>query len=113
MKIRHGVLYWADLNPPKGTEAGKVRPVLVIQSDLVNELGHGSTWVLPCTSRCVGENLFRVPLPRKIAGNALDCEIMIDQSRAIDNRRFRQELGPLPRILLNEVKEKLRLLGEL
>ncbi|MEW6271989.1 MAG: type II toxin-antitoxin system PemK/MazF family toxin [Thermodesulfobacteriota bacterium] len=111
--IRHGDLCLADLSPRQGTEPGKSRPVVVIQSDLLNETGHPSTWVLPCTTRLVGENLLRVPLPRGIAGNAADCEVMVDQSRSIDNRRFRKALGKLPRALLGEVKHKLRLLGEL
>jgi mRNA-degrading endonuclease toxin of MazEF toxin-antitoxin module len=38
---------------------------------------------------------------------------MIDQSRAIDNRRFRRMLGRLPAPFMREVKEKLRLLAEL
>jgi mRNA-degrading endonuclease toxin of MazEF toxin-antitoxin module len=38
---------------------------------------------------------------------------MIDQSRAIDNRRLVRRLKPLPRLLLREVEEKLRRLGEL
>ena len=79
MDIRHGVLYLADLNPRRGTEPGKVRPVLVIQSDLLNETGHPSTWVIPCTTRLVGENLLRVSLPKRIAGNDSDCEVMSDR----------------------------------
>ena len=43
MKARRGVLYLADLNPRRGTEPGKVRPVLVIQTDLLNDAGHPST----------------------------------------------------------------------
>jgi mRNA-degrading endonuclease toxin of MazEF toxin-antitoxin module len=54
-----------------------------------------------------------VPLAAGIAGNARECEVMIDQSRAIDNRRFKRKLGVLPASLLREVKEKLRGLGEL
>ena len=38
---------------------------------------------------------------------------MIDQSRAIDNRRFIRRLKPLPAAILREVEEKLRRLGEL
>ena len=113
MKIRRGSLYLADLNPHLGTEAGKVRPVLVVQTDLLNEAEHPSTWVLPCTTRLAGENLLRVPLPKGIAGNRQDCEIMIDQSRAIDNRRFVRVLRPLPGSILREVVEKLRRLGDL
>jgi mRNA interferase MazF len=113
VKARRGVLYLADLNPRRGTEPGKVRPVLVIQSDLLNDTGHPSTWVLPCTTRLTGENLLRVVLPRNIAGNREECEVMVDQSRAIDNRRLAKMLRPLPRIILVEVVEKLRRLGEL
>lgn len=113
MKIRRGVLYLAHLDPVRGTEAGKLRPVLVIQTDLLNEVAHSSTWVLPCTTRLSGENLLRVPLPKGIAGNTRECEVMVDQSRAIDNRRFARALKPLPRAILREVEEKLRRLAEL
>jgi mRNA interferase MazF len=113
VRIRRGFLYLADLQPRLGTEPGKVRPVLVIQTDLLNGVGHPSTWVLPCTTRLSGGNLLRVSLPRRIAGNPKDCEVMIDQSRAIDNRRFVRALESLPPGLLREVEEKLRRLGEL
>jgi mRNA interferase MazF len=113
VRIRRGYLYLADLSPHRGTEAGKVRPVLVIQTDLLNDVRHPSTWVLPCTGRLAGENLLRVPLPRGIAGNREDCEVMIDQSRAIDNRRFLRTLKPLPGSILREVEEKLRRLADL
>lgn len=113
MRARRGVLYLADLNPRVGTEAGKVRPVLVVQTDLLNDAGHPSTWVLPCTTRLTGESLLRVVLPRGIAGNREDCEVMVDQSRAIDNRRLVRRLKPLPRSILAEVTDKLRMLGEL
>ena len=113
MEISHGYLYLADLSPRFGSESGKVRPVLVIQTDLLNEENHPSTWILPCTTRLVGENILRVTLPKNIVGNSESCEIMIDQSRAIDNKRFKKKLKPLPKIILQEVKEKLKFLGEL
>ena len=113
MRIRRGSLYIADLSPRVGTEAGKVRPVLVVQTDLLNGAGHPSTWVLPCTTRLAGENLLRVALPKRIAGNRQECEVMIDQSLAIDNSRLMRALGALPRPVMREVEEKLRRLAEL
>lgn len=113
MKARRGFLYLADLDPRVGTEPGEVRPVLVIQTDLLNEVGHPSTWILPCTTRLTGENLLRVVLPPGIAGNREECEVMVDQSRAVDNRRLVRALKPLPRSILSEVVEKVRRLGEL
>ena len=113
MRIRRGTLYLADLNPRSGTEPGKTRPVLVVQTDLLNEAEHPSTWILPCTTRLAGESVLRVSLPKNIAGNSQDCEVMIDQSRAIDNQRFVRALKPLPRSVLREVEEKLRQAGDL
>ncbi len=113
VRTRRGSLFLADLNPRRGSEPGKVRPVLVVQTDLLNDVGHPSTWVLPCTTRLSGQNILRVALPRGMAGNRADCEVMIDQSRAVDNRRFVRALGTLPRAVMREVEEKLRRLGDL
>ncbi len=113
MRIEHGRLYLADLSPRLGTEPGKTRPVLVVQCDLLNEVGHPSTWVLPCTTRLADDNVLRVALPRGVAGNRQNCEIMIDQSRTIDNRRFRTRLDHLSPLLMRDVKRKLRLLADL
>ena len=113
MRVRRGTLYLADLHPRSGTEPGKNRPVLVIQNDLLNEADHPSTWILPCTTKLAGDSVLRVFLPKNIAGNSQDCEVMIDQSRAIDNQRFARALKPLPRSILQEVEEKLRLAGDL
>jgi mRNA interferase MazF len=113
VEIRHGFLYLADLNPRIGSEAGKIRPVVVIQTDLLNQAHHPSTWILPCTSKLTGDSLLRVELPTGMAGNKENCEVMIDQNRAIDNRRFKKELKPLPLSILKEIKEKIRLLGDL
>jgi mRNA interferase MazF len=43
----------------------------------------------------------------------MECEIMIDQARALDNRRLRKQLGTIPRPILREVREKLRRLLDL
>lgn len=113
MKVKRGTLYLANLNPPRGTEAGKLRPVVVIQSDLLNEAGHPSTWILPCTTQLTPDNILRVRLPPGCAGNHKECDVMVDQSRTIDNRRLEKSLGPIPQPLLAEVEEKLRLIGSL
>jgi mRNA interferase MazF len=109
VRARGRLLYLVDLSPTWGTEPGKVRAVIVVQSDLLSELGHPSTSILPCTARLTGESLLRVVLPRGLAGNAETCEVMIDQSGAIDNRRLVRELRALPPIILREVEAKLRL----
>ena len=113
MGMRHGDLHTADLNPRRGTEAGKLRPVVVLQTNLLNEADHPSTFVVPCTTHLVGQSLLRVSLPRGMAGNDTECEVMIDQGRAIDNRRLRKRLGTVPKPVLGEIKKKIRLLLDL
>ncbi|MBI2082575.1 MAG: type II toxin-antitoxin system PemK/MazF family toxin [Deltaproteobacteria bacterium] len=113
MKIKRGFLYLADLNPRFGTEPGKSRPVIVIQTDLLNGVDHPSTWILPCTTHLTEENLLRVRLPQGCAGNEKECDVMVDQSRSIDNKRFQQQLKRLPDILFEEIIEKLKQVGEL
>ena len=110
---RRGELWAADLNPRRGSEPGKGRPVLVVQSDLLNETNHQSTWILPCTTELAGENVLRVELPGRMAGNVRACEVMIDQSRAVDRRRLLRPLGRLPQAVMKEVSEKLRRVGDL
>ena len=78
-----------------GTEPGKVRPVVVIQTDLLNNT-HPSTIVCPVTTQVVREAyVLRVHLPKKESGLSKDSDIIVDQIRAIDNRRFKKHLGKL------------------
>lgn len=105
--IRRGWLYLADLNPQRGTEPGKVRPVLVLQSDLLNNL-HPSTVVVPLTTKVHKEaSHLRVHLKKGEAGLEHESDVLLDQVRAVDNRRFIQPIGPLSKILLSEVEKCL------
>ena len=89
MNVARGRFYLADLNPRRGTEPGKTRPVLVIQTDLLTEAGHPSTVILPLTSHIQdGAAPLRVRVAAGHPGFEIESDVMIDQIRAIDNRRF-------------------------
>ena len=92
MPVKRGSVYLANFNPAKGTEPGKIRPCLVMQSDLLNEAGHPSTTVLPLTTQLLDD---AVPLRYRLDAREqlrADSDIMVDQVRTIDNRRFTDEL---------------------
>jgi mRNA interferase MazF len=92
MTNRRGGVYLANLNPSKGTEPGKIRPCLVIQNDLLSESGHTSTVVLPMSSRLIeGAEPIRITIKARDRLKA-DSQILVDQPRAIDNRRFSSDL---------------------
>ena len=106
--IKRGTLYLANLSPRKGTEPGKIRPVLVIQSDLLNEVQHPSTLILPLTTKLTEPNVLRVRIPKGMAKIDKESDVMIDQCRAIDNKRLISALGSLPSEIFDEVAAKFQ-----
>ena len=89
MQTKQFEIWIADLNPQIGTEPGKTRPVLVVQSNLLNKIPHPSTIICPITTNVNRESeLLRVHLKKGTANVLENCDIMIDQLRAIDNSRL-------------------------
>jgi len=113
MKIKQFDIWIADLNPRMGTEAGKIRPVLVVQTDLMNS-EHPSTIICPITTIVQPESeILRVHLKKGVARLKKDCDIMIDQLRAIDNRRLLKKTGVISGIQQEKVRENLRIIFDL
>lgn len=96
MEIKKWCVYLADLSPRFGTEPGKLRPVVAIQTNLLNEAGHPSTLICPLTTKVLPKiKWLRVHLKKNEAGLDKESDILVDQIRAIDNRRFKTRLGML------------------
>jgi mRNA interferase MazF len=95
MRPKQYEIWIADLNPRFGTEAGKTRPVAIIQTDLLNKF-HPSTIVCPITTNVKPDaEILRVHLTKGSSKLKEDCDIMIDQIRAIDNKRLLKKIGEL------------------
>jgi mRNA interferase MazF len=93
---KRGEIWLADLNPRRGTEPGKTRPVVIVQAQALLDAEHPSTLVVPLTTQLVdAAEPLRIRIP---AAGALkkDSDALIDQVRAIDNRRLVK--GPLSRL---------------
>jgi mRNA interferase MazF len=107
MKIKQYDIWLANLNPSKGTEPGKTRPVVIIQTDLLNET-HLSTIICPITTNVNKEiELLRVHLKSGQLDNISD--ILVDQIRAIDNKRLIKKLGQLNKDQKIRLKSNLRI----
>ena len=110
MRPQYGHVYVADLNPRFGTEPEKTRPVVVVQTDALNR-HHPSTVVCPLTTRVAGfTNPLRVAVPKGVSGLGRPSDILVDQIKAIDNRRLRRRIGPLPDPYIGELRHKLLLI---
>lgn len=112
-RFRHGSLWLANLNLKRGTEPGKVRPVLILQNQALLDAHHPSTLIVPLTTNLVDD-----AEPLRIRINAKDgleynSDLLIDQIRSIDNKRLTS--GPLlqctPEFMLHVCKAVFDVMG--
>ena len=113
MKIKQFEIWIADLNPRMGTETGKIRPVLIVQTDLLNK-EHPSTVICPITTNVkLDTEILRVHLKKSKFGLKEDCDIMIDQVRAINNKRLMKRVGEVDSDTVDKVRENLKIVLDL
>lgn len=103
--LRRYGLYWADLDPTRGSEIAKTRPVLVVSPDAMNQRVD-TVVVCPLTSQLHPQWASRV---------ACDCdgrpsEVAVDQIRTISKSRLGDSLGKLDAVTAAEVRAVIRLL---
>jgi mRNA interferase MazF len=106
---RRGDIFWADLDPVKGSEQGKTRPVLIIQNDAGNERS-------PVTIvACITSNLARKDYPTNVCilaketGLEADSVVLLNQIRTIDKTRLKSKTGHVPVHKMLEVDEALKI----
>ncbi|MBD3809832.1 MAG: type II toxin-antitoxin system PemK/MazF family toxin [Sulfuricurvum sp.] len=90
--MKRGEIVLANLNPKKGLEIGKVRPVVIVQSNLLNAVSHPSSIIIPLSTQLIDD---AYPLRYRIAARSLlqhDSDAIIDQIRAVDNARITSDI---------------------
>jgi len=113
MKVKQYEIWIADLNPTVGTEPGKIRPVVVIQTDLLNR-HHPSSLVCPLTTNVQrGSEILRVHLEKGSCELKEACDIMVDQTRAIDNKRLVKNIGIAPNEAILKLRVNLKIILDL
>ena len=99
--MRRGEIWVANLNPPRGQEIGKIRPVLIVQADELTASGTPMMIVLPLTTRVYpGFKRWRVTIPAR-ERLLKPCQVVVDQPRALDRSRFGE--GPLTALTTEEM----------
>ena len=113
MKIKQFDIWIANLEPQRGTESGKVRPVVIVQTNLLNNQ-HPSSVVCPITTKVQKDSeILRVHIKKGTSNLKVDSDIMIDQIRAIDNRRLVNKIGELTKELQTKVKDNIKIVLDL
>lgn len=98
-------VYFADLNPSVGGEIRKVRPVVVVSQDEMNQF-LDTVVVCPLTSTIHPQ--WRSRLQIHCAGK--EAEIAVDQIRAVSKRRLRRRVD---RLSAEEASQLRRLITEM
>jgi mRNA interferase MazF len=120
-KPKRGQLWEVDFEPQthKQEPGKRGRPALVIQTDILNDAGHATTIVIPCSTQVYRDNLgdgfpLRVSLGKiaKSGQLAQETDLLVDQIRTIANQRLMgsKALAQLPRTHMKRVEEALRIL---
>ena len=109
----------------KKVKDGRIRLVLLkeigrafvsdeYETDLLNQMPHPSTIICPITTNVKNDSeILRVHIKRGEANLLQNCDIMLDQLRAIDNKRLVKKVGDLPQNLIEKVKENLMIIIDL
>lgn len=99
--MKRGEIWVGNLNPSRGREIGKIRPVLIIQADELTQTGSPMVVVLPLTTQVYpGFKRWRIGLPARERLRK-PCQIITDQPRALDRDRFGE--GPLATLNAEEI----------
>lgn len=99
--MRRGEIWIANLNPTRGAEIGKIRPVLVLQADWLTDQGARTIAVLPLSTKARPEAStmrFTIKARERLKQ---DSHVVPEKIRAVDRSRF--GTGPLARLTEDEL----------
>ncbi|MFY0607858.1 MAG: type II toxin-antitoxin system PemK/MazF family toxin [Cyclobacteriaceae bacterium] len=106
-------IWLSNLNPQRGTEVGKVRPVLIVKTPLMTELSE-STIICPFTTTPSTSRITKVKVEASdTSGLTTQSWIIIDQIRTIDKKRLIKKLGELPEHYHDQVNQNLKIMLDL
>lgn len=108
-----GEIRLADLDPVRGSEANKRRPVVIVSNDRANSvaarLGRGAITIVPITSNIDRIFPFQALLSAAATGLRQDSKAQAEQVRSIAVERLGAVLGHVPANVMAKLDDALRL----
>lgn len=105
LKIQRYGIYWAELDPVRGSEIAKTRPVLVVSPDAMNQRVE-TVVVCPLTSQLHPHWASRVAC----LCSSTPSEIAVDQIRTVSKSRLTRHMDKIDLQTAAEVRAAIRLL---
>lgn len=112
-EMRRGQICWLDLDPIRGSEAGKRRPAVIVSNDGLNRasqrLGRGVITVVPLTSNVDRVHPFQVLVAAGEGGLPAASKAQAEQVRSIDVQRVVGVEGAVSSSTMAAIESALRL----
>ena len=107
--IRRGDVWWVDFGTPRGSEPEGRRPGLVVSADFLNRSTLRTVSIAAITSNVrLALRPGNVLVPERAAGLPRESVVNVTQLLTVDKAELRERLGELPRPLLVQVDEGLK-----
>ena len=107
--IERGGIYWVDLGIPRGSQPGKRRPVLVVQSDSYNRSRLGTVVAAVVSSNTslasIPGNVF---LPANVTGLPTDSVVNVTAIVTLDKDDIGDLVGTVPTYVTTDIDQGLR-----
>ncbi len=99
--MKQGEIWYADLNPSKGSEQSGFRPVVIVSGNLLN--AHLNVVIVcPLTSKVKGYKGNPVLEPNKINNLSEKSEVLVFHIRSVSKDRLVRKIGSIAK---NEVMQ--------
>jgi mRNA interferase MazF len=103
--MQRGEIFWCDLGVPRGSEQAGIRPVVILQADVVLDVWT-TVIVVPLTSQ---RQWLRLPtcvaVPKGAGGLRDDSVALCHQTSVIDKTRLRDFIGVLPPAIMRVIED--------
>lgn len=110
--MRRGDIVWARLDAAEGSEANKVRPVVIVGCDAHAQVsvrrGQGVVTIVPVTSNVTRVLPFQALLEAELTGLDRDSKAQAEQVRSLDVARLGGVIGRVPAAAMEDIERALR-----
>ncbi|NVJ86990.1 MAG: type II toxin-antitoxin system PemK/MazF family toxin [Algoriphagus sp.] len=104
--MKQGEIWYADINPVRGSEQAGYRPVAILSGNLMNRYLN-LVIIAPLTSKIKNYKGNPILKPSPTNGLKQDSEILIFQLRSVSKEHLIEKVGELTKVELSQALETL------
>lgn len=101
--MKQGEIWYADLNPTKGSEQSGFRPVVIVSGDLLNT--HLKIVIVcPLTTKVKGYKGNPLLEPNKVNKLTEKSEVLVFHIRSVSKDRLARKIGSISKLELKQIQ---------